>query len=404
MIIIHHRKGRGLYPQEKSVLEATALLNNYKRFSIDFEYGKGVYLYDKNGNQYLDFLCGIAVTGFGHSHPVIKQSVEKQLNALWHVSNLFESSLQESLADKLIDHSNLSKVFFCNSGTEANEAAIKFARKFGGEMTTIISAEGSFHGRTMGSLSASAQVKLWNGFRPLTPGFKYVPFDDSAAIKNSITEDVCAIMLEPIQGENGIIVPSNNYLKQVAETCDEFGLLLILDEVQTGLGRTGKIFAHQWFDLVPDIITTAKGIANGLPLGAVIVSQRVADVINPGDHGSTFGGNPVSISAANTVVDLLTPKMLSQISDIGIDLMDELLKIKSPIIKEIRGMGLMIGIEFGEQVVNSKIVEALLDKKIITYIAGRNTVRLLPPYLINSSHISQFLIAFKKVIQQFEEN
>lgn len=393
-----------MYHPEKSVLEESALLNIYKKFPFEFIRGDGVYLFDANGEKYLDFLSGIAVTGFGHVHPIIKESVENQLGKLWHVSNLFESSVQEKLAEKLAYHSNLNKVFFCNSGTEANEAAIKFARKFGGERTTIISAEGSFHGRTMGSLSASAQVKLWNGFRPLTPGFKYVPFNDIGAIKNSITDDVCAILLEPIQGENGIIVPEQTYLNQVLEICDQYGLLLIVDEVQTGLGRTGKIFAHQWFDIIPDIITSAKGIANGLPLGAVIVSQKVAEVLNPGDHGSTFGGNPVSVSAANAVIDLLTPQMLTQISNLGIELIYELKKISSPLIKEIRGLGLMIGIEFETGVSNSQIVESLLNKKNITYVAGNNTVRLLPPYLINSSHIRQFVIAFKQVIQQIEEN
>ncbi|HEY4756017.1 MAG TPA: aminotransferase class III-fold pyridoxal phosphate-dependent enzyme, partial [Ignavibacteriaceae bacterium] len=279
-----------------------------------------------------------------------------------------------------------------------NEAAIKFARKFGEERTTIISAEGSFHGRTMGSLSASAQVKLWNGFRPLTPGFKYVPFNDVDTISHSITEDVCAIILEPIQGEGGIITPSPEYLKEVEKLCRENNLLLILDEVQTGMGRTGKFFAHQWFDVVPDIITLAKGIANGLPLGATIVSAKVADKIKPGDHGSTFGGNPLSIAAANAVVNLLTPETLTHISNSGKELMNELQKINSPAIKEIRGLGLIIGIEFDEKILNSTVVETLLNKKILTYSAGRNTMRLLPPYIINKNHISQFMLSFSSMI------
>jgi acetylornithine/N-succinyldiaminopimelate aminotransferase len=394
-----------LYLQEKenSVLESdSALLQNYKRFHVEFAYGNGAYLYDRNGDEYLDFLCGIAVTGFGHSHPTIKQAVQEQLNSLWHVSNLFESTNQQILAEKLVEQSGLNKVFFSNSGTEANEAAIKFARKFGDERTTIISAEGSFHGRTMGSLSASGQVKLWQGFQPLTPGFKYVPFNDADAIRHSITDDVCAIMLEPIQGEGGIIVPSSEYLKEVGEICREYNLLLMVDEVQTGMGRTGKFFSHQWFDVVPDIITLAKGIANGLPLGATIVSAKVADKIKPGDHGSTFGGNPVSIAAANAVVNLLTAETLAHISNSGKQLMNELQKIKSPFIKEIRGLGLMIGIEFDEKILNSNIVEALLSKKIVTYLAGRNTLRLLPPYIINKKHISQFMQSFTSVINDLQ--
>lgn len=376
----------------------SALLKNYKRFPFEFVNGNGAYLYNRNGEEYLDFLCGIAVTGFGHSHPVIKQAVEEQLASFWHVSNLFESTNQQILAKKLAQLSGLDKVFFSNSGTEANEAAIKFARKFGEEKTTIISAEGSFHGRTMGSLSASGQVKLWNGFRPLTPGFKYVPFNDTNALRHSITDDVCAIMLEPIQGEGGINVPSQEYLNEVAGLCREYDLLFIIDEVQTGMGRTGKFFAHQWFNVLPDIITVAKGIANGLPLGATIVSSKVADKIKPGDHGSTFGGNPLSIAAANTVVDLLTAETLTHISNSGKQLMNELQKINSPFIKEIRGLGLMIGIEFEVKILNSDIVEALLSKKIVTYVAGRNTLRLLPPYIINENHIAQFMLSFTSVI------
>ena len=388
-----------MYHQENSVLESdSALLKIYKRFPVEFTHGNGAYLYDGNGEEYLDFFSGIAVTGFGHSHPLIKQAVEEQLNSLWHVSNLFESTNQQILAEKLAQVSNLDKVFFSNSGTEANEAAIKFARKFGGERTTIITALGGFHGRTMGSLSASGQVKLWNGFRPLTPGFKFVPFNDTHAITHSITDDVCAIMLEPIQGEGGIVVPAPNYLKEVEAICKENNLLLILDEVQTGMGRTGKFFAHQWFDVVPDIITLAKGIGNGLPLGATIISSRVAEIIQAGDHGSTFGGNPLSIAAANAVVKLLIDETLTHISTSGKQLINELKKLNSPFIKEIRGMGLIIGIEFEEKVVNSTIVDALLNKKIVTYSAGRNTLRLLPPYIITKNHIMQFIQTFKNIL------
>ncbi|NWF90288.1 MAG: aspartate aminotransferase family protein [Ignavibacteriaceae bacterium] len=388
-----------MYHQAKSVLESdSALLKIYKKFPIEFAYGNGVFLYDKSGDKYLDFLSGIAVTGFGHSHPAIKKAVEEQLNSLWHTSNLFESSSQQILADKLAEVSGLEKVFFSNSGTEANEAAIKFARKFGEEKTTIITAVGSFHGRTMGSLSASAQVKLWNGFRPLTPGFKYVAFNDADALRHSITDDVCAVMLEPIQGEGGIVVPAPNYLKEVEAICKENNLLLILDEVQTGMGRTGKFFAHQWFDIQPDIITIAKGIANGLPLGATIISPKVAVKIQAGDHGSTFGGNPVSVAAAIAVMNMLSEDVLNQISNSGTYLINELKKLKSLFIKDVRGLGLMIGIEFSDTITNSQIVEALLAKKVVVYQAGRNTVRLLPPYTIDRAHISHFIQTFKSVL------
>ena len=389
-----------MYPQKNLVLEAKSnLLQNYKRLPVEFTDGDGVYLYDNEGGEYLDFLCGIAVTGFGHSNSIIKRAVEEQLNSVWHVSNLFESSEQEILAKKLAHKSGLEKVFFCNSGTEANEAAIKFARKYGGEKTSIITAIGGFHGRTMGSLSASAQVKLWEGFHPLTPGFKYVPFNDAEAIRNSLTKDVIAIMLEPIQGEAGIILPSPGYLKEVEEICDEFGLLLILDEVQTGIGRTGKFFAHQWYNVHPDIITAAKGIANGLPLGATILSGKIAECIKPGDHGSTFGGNPLSVAAANSVLNLLSAETMAEISHIGNLFLNELIKINSPLIKNVRGLGLMIGIEFSEMAPASQIVELLLQKKVVACVAGRNTLRLLPPFIITKKHIIQFIESFTSILK-----
>ncbi|MCF8411886.1 MAG: aspartate aminotransferase family protein [Melioribacteraceae bacterium] len=383
-----------------SALEVkSALLNTYNRFPVQFSHGSKSYLYDTDGNKYLDFLCGIAVTGFGHNHPQIKKEVENQIESFWHVSNLFESSEQEVLAEKLIKVSGLDEVFFCNSGTEANEAAIKFARKVQGERSTVISAIGAFHGRTYGSLTASAQSKLWEGFKPLLPGFKYVEFNNIESLENSITPDVGTVILEPIQGEGGIIVPSNGYLKEVEEICENHDLLLIFDEIQTGMGRTGKHFASQWFDVSPDIITVAKGIANGLPLGAVLCSDTVGKKIKPGDHGSTFGGNPVSIAAANAVMNLLDETTLSQIHSKGKILQQKLKGINSPFIKEIRGMGLMIGIEFTEDIKAADIVKSLLSKKIITCPAGKNTLRLLPPFIITEKEIDLFEKTFRGIIE-----
>ena len=392
-----------MYPQTNLAHSTkTSLVQNYKRFPVEFSTGDGVYLYDIEGNQYLDFLCGIAVTGFGHSNSLLKQAVEDQLECFWHVSNLFESSDQEILAGKLCDSSGLDKAFFCNSGTEANETAIKFARKWGGDRTTIITAIGGFHGRTIGSLSASAQAKLWNGFRPLAPGFKYVPFNDVEAIGNSITPDVAAVMLEPIQGEGGIIVPSEEYLKEIAELCEMNDILLNLDEIQTGMGRTGKMFAHQWCDVQPDMITFAKGIANGLPLGGVLCSNEVASAIQPGDHGSTFGGNPVAVAAANAVLNLLTPEQLNRNIQSGKEIQKVLQELNSPLIKEIRGKGLMIGIEFTANVDAGKVVEKLLASKVVTCTAGRNTLRLLPPYIISKDNILQFAEAFSNVLESLD--
>ncbi|MFZ1289913.1 MAG: aspartate aminotransferase family protein [Melioribacteraceae bacterium] len=373
-------------------------VNIYKRNSVEFIKGDGIYLYDIEGNKYLDFLSGIAVTGFGHKNKKLINAAVTQIDNLWHVSNLFTSTPQEELAKKLCEKSGLDKVFFCNSGTEANEAAIKFARKFGNGKSTIISAKGSFHGRTYGSLSASAQEKLWEGFYPLTPGFISVPYKDSAAIKNAIDETTIAVMLEPIQGENGILIPSENYLIEVRKICDEKKILMIIDEIQTGNGRTGKYFAFQHSNILPDIITLAKGIANGLPLGAVICSDKVADAITPGSHGSTFGGNPISISVANKVSDLITDEVLHKIEKFGKLFSQKIIQKNIPIIKEVRSKGLMIGIEFIESIDAKNIAAKLMEHKVVVGTAGNNVLRILPPFIIEELHIDQFVNKFMEVL------
>lgn len=371
------------------------LLKNYSRHPVEFSHGDGVYLYDKDGKEYLDFLSGIAVTGFGHNHPEIKSAVEEQLNKLWHVSNLFEASGQEKLAEQLCEKSGLDSVFFCNSGSEANEAAIKFTRKWGKEKSHIITAIGGFHGRTMGSLSATAQFKVWKGFFPLTPGFIYAQYGDIESIENSYNQNVAAVMLEPIQGENGIIIPPKNFLKEVRQFCDEKNILLIFDEIQTGMGRTGKFFAYEHEEVKPDIVTLAKGIANGIPLGAIICTKEVAETIQPGDHGSTFGGNPLAIAAANKVVELLDDGQLNYISNMGEKLMTSISSLGNTAIKEVRDKGLMIGIEFKEEVSAKDVSSELLEKGIITATSGENVLRLLPPYLIEEKHVDNFLNIFR---------
>lgn len=371
------------------------LLKNYSRHPVEFSHGDGVYLYDKDGKEYLDFLSGIAVTGFGHNHPEIKSAVEEQLNKLWHVSNLFEASGQEKLAEQLCEKSGLDSVFFCNSGSEANEAAIKFTRKWGKEKSHIITAIGGFHGRTMGSLSATAQFKVWKGFFPLTPGFIYAQYGDIESIENSYNQNVAAVMLEPIQGENGIIIPPKNFLKEVRQFCDEKNILLIFDEIQTGMGRTGKFFAYEHEEVKPDIVTLAKGIANGIPLGAIICTKEVAETIQPGDHGSTFGGNPLAIAAANKVVELLDDGQLNYISNMGEKLMTPISSLGNTAIKEVRDKGLMIGIEFKEEVSAKDVSSELLEKGIITATSGENVLRLLPPYLIEEKHVDNFLNIFR---------
>jgi acetylornithine/N-succinyldiaminopimelate aminotransferase len=391
-----------LSSQQFEIIEKeSALLKNYNRYNVEFVKGEGAYLYNKDGKEYLDFLCGIAVTSFGHCHNKIKSAVESQVNKFWHVSNLFESTPQLQLAQKLAEKSGLDNVFFCNSGTEANEAAIKFARKYGKGKSHIITAHNSFHGRTMGSLSASGQTKLWEGFHPLTPGFSYTEYGDIEELEHSYSEhpnDTVAVMLEPIQGEGGIIVPPKGYLKNVGEFCKKHHLLFIMDEVQAGMGRTGKIFAHQWEEIKPDIICAAKGIANGLPLGAVICTKEIGDEIKPGSHGSTFGGNPVAIAAANVVVELLDDDTLSHIVEMGNMLLKSLKEIETNKIREIRGKGLMIGIEFKEGVSAKEIAKELLDNGIVTGTSGDTVLRIFPPFIITGKEISHFIKEFNSIL------
>jgi len=381
--------------------EWNPIVNTYAKYLINFSYGKGAYLYDSSEKKYLDMLSGIAVTSFGHNNEAIKEAVVEQLNKFWHTSNLFESGLQNKLALELAIKSGLDSVFFSNSGTEANEAAIKFARKFGNEKTYIITALNGFHGRTYGSLSATPKYKYWEGFFPLTPGFIHVPFNDIEALKSAYNKYVCAVMLETVQGEGGIYEADYEYLQDVREFCDENNILLILDEVQCGVGRTGKFFAYEHYLIKPDIITLAKGIANGLPLGATIVDKRIANVIVPGCHGSTFGGNPVSVSAALKVLDLLDNKMLSHISSIGTLIMNELKSINSHLLIEIRGKGLMIGVEFDDKIKVKDFVLKLLNKGIIAGTCGENTLRLLPPFIISYSDVELFLKTFKETLKEF---
>jgi acetylornithine/N-succinyldiaminopimelate aminotransferase len=393
-----------LFNQQFEITEKeSALLKNYSRHPVEFVKGDGVYLYDKNGKEYLDFLCGIAVTSFGHGNHRIKAAVEKQINKLWHVSNLFESEGQEILAQKLAEKSGLDFVFFCNSGTEANEAAIKFARKWGKGRNHIITALNSFHGRTMGSLSATGQKKLWEDFLPLTPGFSYAEFGNIKDLEQAYSQHsdkTVAIMLEPIQGESGIIVPPEGYLKNVREFCNKHNLLLIMDEVQAGMGRTGKFFAHQWEEIKPDIITIAKGIANGLPLGAVISSREVGDEIKPGNHGSTFGGNPVAIAAANEVLNLLDDDALNHVEEMGNLLVSKLKSKCAEKVKEFRGKGLMIGAEFKEGISSKKVSGEMLSNGVITGTSGVSVLRILPPFIITEKEIIHFVNTLDKVLSQ----
>lgn len=374
---------------------SNSLLKIYNQFDINISHGEGVNLFDINGKKYTDLLSGIAVCGLGYNNNELNKIAIEQLNKVWHTSNLFHSSKQSDLAEKLCYISGLDKVFFCNSGTEANEAAIKFTRKYGNGKYKIITAKGSFHGRTMGSLSASAQEKLWEGFHPLTPGFVSVPYNDLNSLKDAIDKETIAVMLEPIQGENGVVTPSSNYLKEVRELCDKNNLLLIIDEIQTGIGRTGKYFAFQHDDILPDIVTAAKGIANGLPLGAVLLSDKVAEKIPPGAHGSTFGGNPVAVSVANKVLEIIDNSFLNKIDKIGNYLLNQLNGINNPLIENIRGKGLMIGIQINSKYDVKQLAKKIIAKNFLVGTAGNNVLRLLPPLIIDKENIDDFVYILK---------
>jgi len=384
-------------------MNSTALLNNYNRFPVEFVKGDGVYLYDIEGKEYLDFLCGIAVTGLGHNHPAIKAAVTEQINKIWHTSNLFESSLQIKLAEKLSAKSGLDYSFFCNSGTEAVEAAIKFARKFGKGKFHIITALNGFHGRTYGSLSATGQLKLQEGFAPLLPGFTHVPYNDIKEIEKAYNENTIAVMIEPIQGEGGINIPHENYLKEIRDFCNSKNILMILDEVQCGLGRTGKFFAYQHAGIIPDIVTIAKGLANGLPIGAVICSKEIGDQIKPGNHGSTFGGNPIAVSSAIKVVNLIDEKLLKEIGSLGSTLVNSLHSLHLNKIKDIRGKGLMIGIEFIEGYQAKNIAGKLIEEGVVVGTSGDTVLRILPPFIISEKEIVKFLSIFRKVVESLPE-
>lgn len=392
-------EAHGLSIPTKKKTDLSSLVNTYNRYPVEFVKGDGAYLYDASGKAYIDFLCGIAVTGFGHNNAEINAATIEQINKFWHVSNLFESTPQRILADKLIKISGLDSVFFCNTGTEAVEGAIKFARRYGEGKYEIITALNGFHGRTMGSLSATAQEKLQEGYSPMLQGFNHVPYNDVEAVEKAVTDKTVAVLIESIQGEGGINVPSKDYLTDLKLLCNDKDILLIIDEIQTGMGRTGKYFAYQHENILPDMITVAKGIANGIPLGAVICSDKIAEKITPGSHGSTFGGNPVAIAAANKVIDLLDDNMLNNISSLGKTLFNAMHGLHLDQIKEIRGKGLIIGVEFNENISAKEVAKKLLlEEGILVGTAKDSVIRLLPPFIITEKEIMKFLMSFKKVV------
>ncbi len=387
-------------------LDKKYIIPTYGGKTVAFSHGKGCRLWDVEGKEYLDFLSGIAVNGLGHSHPKLVKAIQEQAENLIHTSNLYLIPNQVELASILIENSFPGKCFFCNSGAEANEAAIKFARKYGKGRYEIITMKGSFHGRTYGALTATAQEKFHKGFEPLLPGFKYAQFNNIDSVKNSITPKTCAIMLEPIQGESGINPADEEFLKEIRLLCDENDLLLIVDEVQCGMGRTGKLFAYEHYGIIPDIVTLAKSLGGGVPIGAVIAKEKVSSCIKPGEHAATFGGNPLATKAAVTTLKIiLEDNLLENAQKMGDYFKDKLnnLKNKYAFIKEVRGKGLMLGVEI-DHYSSKEILKKCMDKGLLIGTAGETVLRFLPPLIIQKKDIDEGITILEEVLNNLVGN
>lgn len=382
------------------------LFPNYGRWPIRIVKGEGSYLWDEAGNRYLDLVAGIAVTSLGNVPPQVKAKVQEQLDTLWHCSNLFEIPVQEKLAEALTSRTCGNRAFFCNSGAEANEAAIKLARRYMQKVKQqnryeIITFVQSFHGRTLATLTATGQAKVKDGFDPLPEGFITVPYNDKDALSAAITDQTCAIMLEMIQGEGGVHPADADFVAHIKELCAAHGLLLIVDEVQTGIGRTGAWFAHQHYDLEPDIITVAKGLGSGFPIGAIVGKEELAEAFGPGTHGTTFGGNPLACSAALATLETMQEEdILVRVEERGAYFMKqlhELATLHSGIVS-VRGKGLMIGVELATEA--APVIAHMRKQGILLLQAGPNVLRLLPPFIITEEEIDWAVQALSKALDE----
>ncbi|OLP45120.1 aspartate aminotransferase family protein [Rhizobium oryziradicis] len=376
----------------------TPLFNTFSRAPLRFERGEGVWLFTESGEKYLDFAGGVAVTSCGHSNPHLVEALKSQADKVWHLSNLYEVPGQERLAARLAEATFADKVFFTNSGAEALECAIKTARRYHyskghPEKFHIITFEGAFHGRTIATIAAGGQEKYLEGFGPKAPGFDQVPFGDLDALNAAITDATAALLIEPIQGEGGIRVVDKEFLKQLRAICDEKGLLLILDEVQSGVGRTGKFFAHEWSGMTPDIMAIAKGIGGGFPFGACLATEEAASGMTAGVHGTTYGGNPLAMAVGNAVLDLvLTDEFLQNVRDVALVFRQGLAALKDrfpDVIDDVRGEGLMLGIKAIKP--SSELLLAMRAEHILGVPAGDNVIRLLPPLTITAEEAREGL-------------
>ncbi|MBD2863654.1 acetylornithine transaminase [Paenibacillus oceani] len=375
--------------------QQSALFPTYARFPITLVKGEGSRLWDDQGKEYLDFASGLAVTNLGHAPQKVKEKLVEQLGELWHVSNLFHIPNQEKLGQLLVDNSCLDAAFFCNSGAEANEAAIKLARKYnakvlGKQRYEIITFHTSFHGRTLATLTATGQDKVKEGFHPLPEGFVYAPYNDAEALKGFVTDKTCAIMLELVQGEGGVNPAEPEFVQEVVRLCKEHDLLLIIDEIQTGMGRTGKLFAYEHYGIEPDIITLAKALASGFPIGAMLGKAKLREAFGPGSHGSTFGGTPIATAAGiATVETMLEENLAGRAAEMGDYILSELhAKLAgNPLVKQIRGKGLLIGIEC--TLPASEFVPVIHEAGLLVTAAGPNVIRLLPNLLVTREEVNE---------------
>jgi acetylornithine/N-succinyldiaminopimelate aminotransferase len=397
-----------LRPEQIKALEEKYLFATYKRSELFCSHGSGVYIYDLSGKRYLDFLAGISVNSLGYNHPRLVRALLEQGQRLIHSSNLFYNPYQGLLAKTLAEISGMSKVFFTNSGAEAIETALKIARAYGyaqgsNDKSVIITLKNSFHGRTFGALSITTQEKYQAPFRPLVPGIHVVEEFTASALERAFSDRVCAFVMEPIQGEGGVVPLPLDFVRAGRDLCDRYNALLVVDEIQCGLGRTGKYFAFEHYDLRPDVLTLAKSLAAGYPLGAVLGSARVADSLKPGDHGTTFGGGPLACRLALEVLSVIEQEgLVAKVAELGNYLVQGLRHLASRhrSIGEIRGMGLMIGIEMGDAA--KEAVNRLLKKGIITNAAHETVLRLLPPFIISKGDIDEFLAALDEVSTEIE--
>ncbi|MDX9974429.1 MAG: acetylornithine transaminase [FCB group bacterium] len=389
--------------QQIKAMNDRHVLNTYGARRLAIVRGEGATLWDADGNEYLDFFAGIAVTNLGHCHPAVTEAVCRQAKTLLHVSNLYYLEPQVELAELLSKHSFADRWFFCNGGAEANEAAIKIARRYWAQKGTprpeIITAKQSFHGRTLATVTATGQPKYQQGFEPLLPGVRYVDYNDFDSLAQALAPEVGAVLLEPVQGEGGVRVPSDEYLRKVRALCNETKTLLLFDEVQTGLGRTGKLFAYEHSGVKPDVITLAKGLGNGVPIGAMGCTEEVASGFSVGSHACTFGGNPLSCAAAvATMKELTAPGFIERAAELGAYFMAELrgLAERYASIVEVRGRGMMIGVELDKAV--TPVVDSLLTSGIICGPAGPNVVRFVPPLIVTRAQVDRVVAALDKAL------